>query len=325
MEQTKANVTAMHQYSNNADMSGAMAGEDTPLKLTPGVNLHLRNKATASAFASKIQILAVPDRPASPMYSIDYIAEKTIEPVAAGDDYALSGNMNGALNGAELQLDLEPGTDLYFRTRSTTQAFASQISPLMVYARPVISSTESGMTREASFFVNIDFMQGAGNFSADGITAVNATLGDVTMLPASKGTYGPNADDMTSYQVEVMGTEEGVISLEVMANAVVEGNFKSTPFEIDYQRSTTGIDSDEFTLGLYPNPTSGLVYLSSSVPIGTQVELSVYSATGKLVHQEKFPMDQKHLMDLEELGKGVYFLHFHTSEYKATRKLIINQ
>jgi hypothetical protein len=181
------------------------------------------------------------------------------------------------------------------------------------------------MTQEATFTVNIEFMQGASNFTAAGITTVNATLGEASMLPVSKNASAPYAEDITSYKLEVSGTEEGMISLEVLANAVAEGNFKSMPFQIDYQMNTTGIGSDEFSMGLYPNPTTGLVYLSSSVPMGTQVELSVYSATGKLVRQEKFPMENKHLLDLEDLGKGVYFLHFHTSEYNTTRKLIINR
>jgi len=98
------NVSADFEYSTNASMSGATAGTGSKPALVPGTNLYIQGKATASQFASAVQTLVVNNRPSSPAYTINYIAETTNEPVSAGDEYAASAAMTGPPQEPEIPL-----------------------------------------------------------------------------------------------------------------------------------------------------------------------------------------------------------------------------
>ncbi|NJO70056.1 MAG: hypothetical protein HC830_12930 [Bacteroidetes bacterium] len=76
---TTANVPATVEYSTNSNMSGATAGTNTKVSLTPGTDLYLRTKSTATAFASAIQTLDVPAAPAQPAYVVDFSTEKQLQ------------------------------------------------------------------------------------------------------------------------------------------------------------------------------------------------------------------------------------------------------
>lgn len=64
LEKTVSPVPATDEYSIHSDLASATSGTGGALTVTPGTDLYFRSKASASAFQSTIQYLAVPIRPA---------------------------------------------------------------------------------------------------------------------------------------------------------------------------------------------------------------------------------------------------------------------
>ena len=129
-------ITPDVEWSNDASMASASTGQGSPIALVPATDLYFRVKATESSFPSLVQHLVVPSRPASPLYTINFSTEKTNEPVATKDDYSTHSNMSLASSGSNATITLNPGTDLYFRTRASAVSFASAIQTLDIPSRP---------------------------------------------------------------------------------------------------------------------------------------------------------------------------------------------
>jgi hypothetical protein len=143
LEQTNVAVPATVEYASTADMAVAAQGTGEPLKLVPGEELHFRTRAGAFSFKSGISSLTVPQRPAAPVYTINFSREKTAEHVAAADEYATVPAMTDAVHGTEAPAVVEPGVNLYFRTRATESSLASEIGNLLVPERPAFTATFS--------------------------------------------------------------------------------------------------------------------------------------------------------------------------------------
>jgi hypothetical protein len=144
---TTALVTSSMEYSPNLSFTPSTTGSGSYLTLTPGVNVYIRTKSTASSFASQTTSLIVPARPASLAYLIDYIGESTNLEVPSTDEYASavdgSNNLIGAVSGANLKLPLTPGSspkNLYIRTKTGANSFASLPTHLAIPARPAITA-----------------------------------------------------------------------------------------------------------------------------------------------------------------------------------------
>jgi hypothetical protein len=129
-------IASTEEWSESETMASAATGTNAGVSLAPGTSLYIRVKATSSAFASLVQTLDVPERPAVPAYQVDYISGKTVQAVPATDEYSTSADMSGASTGSNAALDLTPGTDLYFRTKSTESSFSSEIQHLVVSSKP---------------------------------------------------------------------------------------------------------------------------------------------------------------------------------------------
>jgi hypothetical protein len=129
-------VSSDIEWSADASMSSASQGQGNPIVLVPGTDMYFRVKATESSFPSAIQHLVVPSRPATPQYTINYSAEKTNEPVSTKDDYSTNSSMSNANSGNNTTITLNPGTDMYFRTRASAISFGSAIQSLDVPSRP---------------------------------------------------------------------------------------------------------------------------------------------------------------------------------------------
>ncbi|AHM59037.1 regulatory P domain of subtilisin-like proprotein convertases [Flammeovirgaceae bacterium 311] len=139
LEQTREAVPATVDYASTDDMEVAAAGTDEPLMLVPGETIYFRVRASYLNFKSDVSILSIPARPAAPVYSIDYVLEKTVEAVATSDEYATVPAMTESLDGDGAPVAVVPGTNLFFRTRATENKFSSEIGNLLVAPRPEFS------------------------------------------------------------------------------------------------------------------------------------------------------------------------------------------
>lgn len=77
-----------------------------------------------------------PDEPTMPDYGVNYIDERTNVVVASTDEYSVNADMTGAISGTDTHVNLNPGQDLYFRTKADGGTPASEIQHLVVKARP---------------------------------------------------------------------------------------------------------------------------------------------------------------------------------------------
>jgi hypothetical protein len=77
-----------------------------------------------------------PQTPPAPVYTINYITEKTIQNITSSDEYSFSSDMSTAYAGINAQIGLTPGQDVYFRTKANGSIPASAIQHLVVPSRP---------------------------------------------------------------------------------------------------------------------------------------------------------------------------------------------
>jgi hypothetical protein len=111
-------------------------------------------------------------------------------------------------------------------------------------------------------------------------------------------------------------TSSGNISLEDYANQTIHVAFKfvsnaeaSKTWEIDnirIQGSSSISNPESYLLGLYPNPTSGLIYYDlKKVPVA----IDIYSVTGQLVYSAASPASSGSI-NLQQMQKGLYLVRF---------------
>ncbi|NJK96590.1 MAG: hypothetical protein HC905_18205 [Bacteroidales bacterium] len=136
-ETTVSAIPTTMEYSTNSGMTGAIAGTGAVIPVTPGSALYFRNKATVSAFSSEIYSLNVAARPSAPLVGIDFINEKTDIAIPATMEYANNQDFTGSASGTATNLDIVPGSTLYFRNKATAIAFKSEIKTLVAPTRPV--------------------------------------------------------------------------------------------------------------------------------------------------------------------------------------------
>lgn len=84
-----------------------------------------------------------------------------------------------------------------------------------------------------------------------------------------------------------------------------------------------GINSGKIsTLIIYPNPSNGQFTISSTTDIGL---LSVSDLTGRLVYTETLNYSGKHVLNLQHLPAGHYFLQVENATHRQVQKLVIQK
>ncbi len=101
----------------------------------PG-DVYIRDRLNQSHFRN---LLTIPAQAAAPAFSIDYIAESTVQVVPATIEYNFDNNFLSAnLEGTGVPLDLVPDTTYYFRLKATATTLPSEIQTLLVPDRPSV-------------------------------------------------------------------------------------------------------------------------------------------------------------------------------------------
>ncbi|NCA84495.1 MAG: DUF5017 domain-containing protein [Clostridia bacterium] len=126
-------------------------------------------------------------------------------------------------------------------------------------------------------------------------------------------------------------TYSGSLSLQDYANQTIFVAFKfvsdavaSKTWEVDNIRiqGTSSInDPDSYLLGLYPNPTSGLInYDLKEAPVA----IDIFSVTGQLIYSANLPASSGNI-NLQQMQKGLYLVRFILDEQgtAVTRRIII--
>ena len=78
---------------------------------------------------------------------------------------------------------------------------------------------------------------------------------------------------------------------------------------------------------VYPNPSSGKVFLSLTGFKGKRTEVRVMNVIGNVVYRENFYETEEQttkVLDLSKFTSGLYYVKLEADEYSEIRKIIIN-
>lgn len=126
-------------------------------------------------------------------------------------------------------------------------------------------------------------------------------------------------------------TSSGNISLQDYANQTIRVAFKfisnaeaSKTWEVDnirIQGSSSINDPESYLLGLYPNPTSGMINFDLKE---APTAIEIFSVTGQLVYSAKTPASNGSI-NLQQMQKGLYLVRFILNEQGTfvVRRIII--
>lgn len=112
--------------------------------------------------------------------------------------------------------------------------------------------------------------------------------------------------------------------------AFVQDNASKKIFQAGVAQYPVGINEREINtrVNVYPNPSSGLVYLDINSVSGDNLEITVMDMLGATVHKERFSDLSKMntYLDLTRLHSGIYFLNIkNASGGSVTQKLILEK
>jgi hypothetical protein len=108
-------------------------GYYTSVIFDPGP-VYVREKAKPENFRL---VAIIPPVPAAPDFTIDYYNEETNEIVNDSIEYNTDNNFfSSNLIGNNVPVNINPGTDLYFRVKATNTSFAGEVQHLLVKDRP---------------------------------------------------------------------------------------------------------------------------------------------------------------------------------------------
>lgn len=157
-QRTLTTVSSEYEFSDNADMSGAVSGTGAYVSFATGTTKYFRKKATGSDFKSQIQTLTGVAKAPTPAYTVDYTNERTSQTVPSTDEYSVNSNMSSAVSGSGATLNLTPGNNVYFRTKASGEILASDIQTLTVKSRPAAPSfTYDAANQRTSQTVSSDY------------------------------------------------------------------------------------------------------------------------------------------------------------------------
>jgi hypothetical protein len=80
------------------------------------------------------------------------------------------------------------------------------------------------------------------------------------------------------------------------------------------------LNNDELTV--YPNPSNGRATILNKANLEME-KVEVYNILGQVVYRSKADSKDKHAIDLDNMGSGIYTVEVYTDKGKVTRKLEI--
>jgi hypothetical protein len=83
---------------------------------------------------------------------------------------------------------------------------------------------------------------------------------------------------------------------------------------------TASIEENQMGLSMYPNPTTGVLYISKTQSGSAKIELT--DIIGKLL--EKHEIEEVFTLDLTGYPKGLYLLHFHMNGVQITERIAVH-
>jgi hypothetical protein len=293
------------EYSLDYDTFN-VCGTGLPVHLNPGENMYFRRKATDSSFYSEIQSLIVKPRPETPQFSIDFLYEQTMEPVDSGIEYSTQEDYLNATSGTGLPVKVNPGENLYFRSRSTDSTFISLSSFLEIPQRPLLVYSGKDTIDKA-------------------VIEIKATLpANITGLDPSKikVTNGYVQNLSEEDLIDIIPQKTGDVGVFIPPNAFNSASFASNKIKVFFKDPGEGFaELEEEEISVYPVPSyDGLVHIYFTNPGYFKVEL--FSLAGRMILEKMVYGDGLETIKLSDL-KGVYFLWIASENAQTSRKIVL--
>jgi hypothetical protein len=96
------------------------------------------------------------------------------------------------------------------------------------------------------------------------------------------------------------------------------------PF-VNVEGSTNADIINEIELKMWPNPTSGRVYLDIKSNSSELVKVTVFNLTGAKVLQKEFQAGDNIIFDMSEHISGMYMVRIETNEFETINKLLLDR
>ena len=154
------------------------------------------------------------------------------------------------------------------------------------------------------------------------VYSMNWSPNQITFMIDGVGyyTYNPAVKNPSTWPFDL---EQYLIFNVAMGGfaGTIDPNFTQSPMVIDYVRVYQNVlSTDEFNANsfrIYPNPTSGTVFIDSQVTIDT---IEVYNTIGNLMLMQELPNSK---IDVSSLPTGLYILKVYAEGSSAVKKLVI--
>ena len=157
-----------------------------------------------------------------------------------------------------------------------------------------ITSTQTSPTISANIPVTFTFGSSVSNFDLSDIVVTNGSL---------SGFSGTGA----TYTATLSPNSAGIITIDV-ANDVATINNADATFSIEFVPSGINEFNAADMFKVFPNPTTGMVYVSghdNAAPIQT---IRVFTTTGQLVNQVNVEGSLNSSFDMNNLQAGMYLV-----------------
>ena len=95
---------------------------------------------------------------------------------------------------------------------------------------------------------------------------------------------------------------------------------------VHYWSSFVGIDniSESETFNVFPNPSSGNIYLYGEKIFNKDFKLELVNINGQIIYSKYFnSINHNYNIDLPDISKGMYILKIQGNDFVRTEKIIV--
>jgi len=162
-----------------------------------------------------------------------------------------------------------------------------------------------------------------------GVNAISIQGGTLQMIAEVLPLYATNPNVIWSISAgeEFASIDENGL-LSAIADGVatvlatsVDNNDISDELDIEITNQSISVDLLNSNISLYPNPTTGVISINSSLKIGT-CNIVVMDIMGQIVYQNQFQTLNRNI-DLSNQAKGIYFITIKQENSSISEKIII--
>lgn len=118
--------------------------------------------------------------------------------------------------------------------------------------------------------------------------------------------------------------DTGCVNL-ILAATDLWGNQVHTTFTLCVSSTVNISDTELHSLKLYPNPTTGKVYIALPGSSQGEAEIIVLNAVGQQVFRTKLQAYGRAEINLEQLTSGIYFMRIRTGSISSLEKIILKK